>query len=50
MYLKPKSSSNLFPKPPKHNIPLCEETLWSSLSPDPKSSISRFDKQLEILV
>ena len=26
------------------NLPLCEETNWSSLSPDPKSTISRFDK------
>ena len=26
------------------NLPLCEDTIWSSLSPDPKSTISKFDK------
>ena len=31
-------------------IPRCEETLWSSLSPDPKSAISRFDNKLMNLV
>ena len=37
-------------KPSKHNIPLCEETLWSSLSPDPKSEISKFNEETETLV
>ena len=33
-----------------HNIPHCKDTIWSSLSPDPKSSISTFDEDLELLV
>ena len=32
------------------SIPPCEETLWSSLSPDPKSSISSFNQKLKTLV
>ena len=33
-----------------HNIPHCKDTIWSSLSPDPKSSISTFDENLESFV
>ena len=32
------------------DIPVCKDTLWSSFSPDPKSSISTFDEQLRRLV
>ena len=32
------------------DIPPCKETLWSSLSPDPKSAISKFDNDLLKLV
>jgi hypothetical protein len=32
------------------NIPNCKETVWSSLSSDPKSSISSFDNELMKLV
>ena len=31
------------------DIPPCTETLWSTLSPDPKSSISMFDTKLSKL-
>ena len=33
-----------------YSMPSCENTAWSSLSPDPKSSISRFDEELGMLV
>jgi hypothetical protein len=32
------------------DIPHCKETIWSSLSPDPKSTISKFDNKLLKLV
>ena len=31
-------------------LPVCEKTIWSSFSPDPKSTISRFDKDLSRLL
>ena len=37
-------------KDPNQHISLCNETVWSSLSPDPKSDISRFDKELKLLI
>ena len=33
-----------------YSMPSCESTAWSSLSPDLKSSISRFDEELVMLV
>jgi hypothetical protein len=35
---------------PDLDIPVCKDTLWSSFSPDPKSSTSTFDEQLGRLV
>ena len=32
------------------HLPLCKHTVWSSMSPDPKSSIFYFDETLQLLV
>ena len=42
---KPDNLDNL-----STDIAPCEETLWSSLSADPKSTITRFDKELSVLL